>query len=166
MTDAVGLRPSASSISSVVVFFPAFRTKSEATTIPTSLLLLRTGNLLILLVDIVLAASLSEVSGLTVITVLVMISVILTSGDLLFATILLTISRSVIIPTGNALITTITQPTPLDDMSSAASKTVLFGSIVTTSLVIISLIVGIKYLLKKKTVADKRVVIYSWKLRR
>ena len=84
----VEFRPSASKISSVVVFLPTFRTKSEAATIPTNLLFLRTGNRLILLLDIILADSFSDESGSTVISVLVITSVTLTSRELLFATIL------------------------------------------------------------------------------
>lgn len=75
MAGPVGYRPNASRISSVVVFLPTFLTKSEATTMPTSLLSFSTGSRLILLVDITRAASLSEVSGLTVMSVLVMTSV-------------------------------------------------------------------------------------------
>jgi hypothetical protein len=83
-------------------------------------------------------------------SVLLMTSVTLTSGEARFATILLTMSRSVIIPTGNALITTIKQPRPFCDMSSAASNTLLLVSIVTTSLVMISLTVGIEHPVKRR----------------
>jgi ABC-type dipeptide/oligopeptide/nickel transport system permease component len=69
-------------------------------------------------------------------------------------------SRSVSIPTGNALITTTRQPKPFDDISSAASNTLLLGSIVTTSFVIMSLTVGIiTSKVKEKLFDDKRVVI-------
>ena len=84
--DGEEYRPMASSISSEVDFFPRFRTKSAATTIPTNLFCFNTGNLLILLLDISLAASLSEASGSIVMSDLDIISETLVSSGSFFAT--------------------------------------------------------------------------------
>jgi hypothetical protein len=149
-------------MSSVVVFLPTLRTKSEETTIPTSLSFLSMGRRLILLVDITLAASLSEVSGSTVMRVLVMISDKLMSGELCFATTLLTMSRSVIIPTGNTWSITMRHPNPCEAISWAASKTLLFTSMVTTFLVIISLTDGIELQFNQGLFGDKSVVIETF----
>jgi len=144
----------------VVVFFPTLRTKSEAATMPTSLFWLSTGSLWILLVDIILAASFSEVSGSMVIRFLVMTSETFASRELRLATILLTMSLSVMIPTGKALITTIKHPKLFSAMSSAASNTVLFASMVMTSFVMISFTAGMTIMLKV-CFSDKSLVVVS-----
>jgi hypothetical protein len=139
----VGYRPMASSISSETVFFPTFRTKSEATTMPMSLLFLRTGSLLILFSDISLAASFSEASGPVVIRVLDIISESFVARGIFLATTLLTMSLSVTIPIGASPSVITKHPINLEVISSAASKTVLEALIEMTFFVMMSLTVGI-----------------------
>jgi len=63
------------------------------------------------------------------------------------------------IPTGKALMTTIKQPKPFSAISSAASNTVLFDSIVITSFVIISFTDGINYQVKRYILAIKALLL-------
>jgi hypothetical protein len=68
-------------------------------------------------------------------------------------------SRSVIIPTGNTWFITMRHPNPCEAISWAASKTLLFRSMVTTFLVIISLTDGIELQFNQGLFGDKSVFI-------
>jgi hypothetical protein len=95
----------ASIISLEIDFLPTFRTKSVATTMPTSLFSFETGNRLVLLIDISRSASLSGASESTVMRDKEIISAILVfDGN--FYTTSVTMSLSVIIQMGTFPLTT------------------------------------------------------------
>jgi hypothetical protein len=132
----------ASIISSEIDSLPTFRTKSVATTMPTSLLSFETGNRLILLIDISRTASLSEASESTVMRDKYITSAILVfRGG--FCTTRVTMSLSVIIPTGTSPLTTAEQHNCFELINCVDSKTVLTTLIETTSSIMTFLIFGV-----------------------